>query len=110
MGHFWRRREFIVRFEAGSDVLAWTVRNGGFVVVFSEFEQSTRNVIRNFQRNDSQAVLGTKRHLIVVPTPKLAVAVRKQLRRYLSEQQSRKVAVVLLERLVKHLNPPAFHE
>jgi hypothetical protein len=100
---FWRRRDYIAVCEAGCDVLAWRVKNGELQSMFTEYERSTRNVVRNCQRNQSQVVIGTARFLIVVDHERMRAAVRRQLRRHLSPECSRKIGIALLSRIDQSL-------
>lgn len=103
LAKFWRRHEFIVQLELGCDVFAFRVRAKGFEQVFTEFEQSTRNVLRNAQRNLEQSCAGDKKFLIVVPDERLRQAVRLKLRRYLPEATARRFAVALLDAIERRL-------
>lgn len=103
-GALGEQRGYNVHFEAGTDVVWWRVRSGRLEYVFLEIALSTRNVIRNQQRNDAQRLLGPRKDGIVVPSEKLAGAVRRKLRRYLPEERARRIAVILLCRLEQCLS------
>ena len=96
---FWARRGFHTVCETGCDILAWRVKDGKLQFVFCEYERSTRNVVRNCQRNQSESMLGITKYLIVVPNEDLRTAIRKILRQYLSPTLARKIGIALLNRL-----------
>ena len=96
---FWSRRGFHTISEAGCDVLAWGVKDGTLQFVFCEYERSTRNVVRNCQRNQIEDMLGRTKFLIVVPTEELRYSIRKLLRQYLSPTSARRIGIALLRRL-----------
>ena len=95
---FWIRRGFAVFLEAGCDVLAWKVDDGRLTQVFNEFERSTKNVLNNYARNQRHARPGAK-NLIVVPDERMRASVRRMLRHVLPAETSRKIGIVLLNRL-----------
>ena len=101
--HFWTRRGFHSVREAGCDVFSWRLKNGRLQQVFSEIELSTRNVVRNYTRNQSCETTGGFKHMIFVPNERLRGAVRRVLRRYLSAEAGRKVGIILLDSVEKSL-------
>lgn len=103
---FWHQRQFAVVHEPGCDVYAFRCHDGLMEDVFSEYERSTRNVLRNCQRNLVQRSIGRSRYLIAVPDERLRSAVRALLRRYLPPELARKFAIVLIESLERRLTTP----
>jgi hypothetical protein len=79
------------------------VIDGQLQFVFSEYERTTRNLLGNCHRNQSQITVGRKEFLIVVDHEKMRAAVRRTLRRHLPPESARKFAVILLSRIEQSL-------
>ena len=71
--------------------------------MFLEYERTTRNVIRNCQRNQSQLTVGRAKSLIVVDHEKMRATVRRAVRRHLPPESARKFAITLLSRIEQSL-------
>lgn len=99
---FWLRRGYDCFGEENNvDVLAVRISDGKRRIVTSEYERSTRNVVRNCRRN---LCGGATVVLVVVPNHQLAAAVRRKLRREFSRAEWVRVAVVLLPALFRFIN------
>lgn len=103
---FGHQHDYAVVREPGSDVYLLRCKDGRLEDMFLEYERTTRNVLRNAQRNLAQRSIGRSRYLIAVPDERLRSAVRALLNRYLPLELARKFAVVLIGSVERRLTVP----
>jgi len=101
---FWHARRYRCLFEeCRADVVALRVANGRVRIVASEYERTSKNLVRNVCRNLAG---GCGAVLVAVPNETLQSAIRRKLQRELPRQLWTKVSVVLLQRITSFTPRP----
>ena len=103
LADFWQARGYRSMYEEGrADVVAFRIRDGRGRIVASEYERTSKNLVRNVRRDLAGGCCAV---LVAVPNAKIQSAIRRKLQREFPRHIWTKVSVVLLERITSRTPP-----